>query len=83
MKKIDISLCLGSSCYPRGNKANLIKIKQFIKENNLEEKFDLKGSLCLKKCKEGPVMVIDGDIFTGIDEISVIELLQAKLDSLL
>jgi len=83
MKTLEVSICLGSSCYPRGNKANLLIIKQFIKENNLEEKIDLKGSLCLKKCKEGPVMVIDGEIFTGINEISVIELLQAKLDSLL
>ncbi|MFO7895465.1 MAG: (2Fe-2S) ferredoxin domain-containing protein [Candidatus Cloacimonadales bacterium] len=82
MKKIDLSICLGSSCYPRGNKANLQKIKQFIEDNHLQERVNLKGSLCLKKCKEGPVLVIDGEIFTKINEMSVIDLLQEKLRSL-
>lgn len=34
--KHDITICLGSSCFSRGNKSVLEIVKTFLKEHNLE-----------------------------------------------
>ena len=34
----EIKICMGSSCFARGNNENLEIIETFIKENNLEAK---------------------------------------------
>ena len=39
----NIKVCMGSSCFARGNLKNLDYIENFIKENNLDADIDLFG----------------------------------------
>lgn len=55
-----IVLCMGSSCFSRGNNANLEKLRGFIKDNGLETKIRLKGCRCGSACCDGPNFWIDG-----------------------
>lgn len=79
MEKIEVSVCMGSSCYPRGNVTILAFLKDYVKQNNLEEKIDLKGNLCEGQCKDGPVVKIDGKIYCKLTQLSAKEHLEYVL----
>lgn len=74
-KKTSIVICLGSSCFSRGNKENLETIKAYLKEYNLEDKVDFKGELCTGNCNKGPIVKINGKIFKKVNTSSIIEIL--------
>ncbi len=71
MKKHEIIVCMGSSCFARGNKATLQKIKDYLKRNNLEEKVVFKGNRCFDKCGKGPNLMIDDKMFHQVSEDNV------------
>jgi NADH:ubiquinone oxidoreductase subunit E len=75
-KRIDISICMGSSCYPRGNRETLEKLKIYIRDNNLAEQIIMKGNLCEGLCKDGPNIRINGVIYHDIDYYSVLKVIE-------
>ncbi len=78
MAKLNITVCMGSSCFARGNASNLEFIEKYIKENGLEADIDLAGSRCEGKCVTGPNVIINGIEYTEVDE----EKLKQTLDEL-
>ena len=56
-KKHIIKICMGSSCFARGNLKNLQIIESFIKENSLQANIELIGSRCMSECKDGPSII--------------------------
>lgn len=66
---------MGSSCFARGNAANLEFIENYIKENGLEAQIDLSGSRCEGKCITGPNIVINGVEYTEVDEDKIKDIL--------
>lgn len=73
--KTVVTICLGSSCYRRGNQAILEIVKDYLAKNNLESKVEFKGHLCTGNCTKGPNLKIDADEYHRVDENSVIEIL--------
>ena len=67
-----MQICLGSSCFSRGNKEVVNFIRDYLKKNHLEDKVIFKGSHCMGNCNNGPNLVIDGKLIEEIS-ISVIE----------
>jgi len=61
-----ILICLGSSCYSRGNAENLNTIKEFLASRDIESKIDFRGHLCNDMCNKGPVIEIDDNVFEGV-----------------
>ena len=55
---MNITLCLGSSCHARGNRRRVETLREELAAQGLS--LDLKGSLCLGRCAEGPIAVVDG-----------------------
>lgn len=78
MAKLNITVCMGSSCFARGNASNLEFIENYIKENGLEAEIDLAGARCEGKCVTGPNVIINGIEYTEVDE----EKLKQTLDEL-
>ena len=68
MSKLNITVCMGSSCFARGNASNLEFIENYIKKNGLEADIDLAGSRCEGKCVTGPNVIINGIEYTEVDE---------------
>ncbi|HSW64463.1 MAG TPA: (2Fe-2S) ferredoxin domain-containing protein [Dissulfurispiraceae bacterium] len=58
-KKIAISMCMGSSCYPRGNDENIGLIRHYLKVHNLETCIELKGHRCQENCHLGPNIIFN------------------------
>ena len=72
---VEIMICMGSSCFARGNKKNLAVIQDYLKRHGLEASVKLRGDLCHGNCKEGPNLVIDGVSYTQVDSNTCIDLL--------
>lgn len=74
--KTEIKICMGSSCFARGNNENLEIIENFIKENNKDATIDLVGLRCENKCSKGPNIFINGVEYNEITTDKLNELLK-------
>ena len=75
MAKHSIKVCMGSSCFARGNKDNLQFLENYIKENNLDADIDLVGALCTEECSSGPNIFIDDVVYNEVNEEKLNEIL--------
>jgi NADH:ubiquinone oxidoreductase 24 kD subunit len=78
MEKKEITICLGSSCFSRGNKGNLETIQNYLKERDLEANVNFKGQLCSDHCSEGPVIIIDGVMYKEVNKQKIIDILDKE-----
>lgn len=76
--KHEIIICLGSSCFARGNRDSLKFIEKYIKDNKLLDRVEFRGKLCSGNCGKGPVLFVDKEM---IEEVNVSQL-QELLDNL-
>lgn len=78
--KIEIKICVGSSCFAKGNKNNLDFVQEYLKVNNLKAVITTKGQLCTKQCDKGPVVVMDDKTYTHVSKAVLMNLLEEKLE---
>lgn len=80
MKTLCIQLCMGSSCFSRGNGRSLEILQEHIQRNELPVEIDLRGSLCEDCCSVGPNIVIDGTRYEQVVPSTILDLLKHHLD---
>ena len=80
-KKLDIKLCLGSSCFSRGNQSVLRQLQTYIKLHGLADRVEIKGSLCEGLCKSGPHLFFNDTHYESVDPSTVLDLLKFHLDT--
>lgn len=78
-EKITVELCMGSSCFARGNSSALSEIEGFLEENDLADRVDLQGHLCLGKCNSGPHVRVNGVEYAAITPDCIIDLIKEAL----
>lgn len=66
MAKINITVCMGSSCFARGNQENLSFIENFIEKHGIDADIDLCGARCENECAKGPNVVINDIEYKGV-----------------
>ena len=72
---VEIVVCLGSSCFARGNSENLAIINDYVLSHGLNAKVRLTGRLCQDECKQGPNLMIGGEFHRGVTTARLRELL--------
>lgn len=72
----EIKICMGSACFAKGNQENFEYIRNYIEENNLDDKITVSGSLCENKCSDGPRIYIDGTEYKNVDKNLLDEILK-------
>ena len=77
--KIEIEICMGSSCFARGNSTAVSLLKDFIQDHGLTQTVLLKGALCQGRCKEGPNTRVNGKDYPGIDGAALLDVVRAEL----
>lgn len=77
---IKISICMGSSCFARGNSKNLVAIEDYIKENNIDAKIELTGLRCTENCSKGPNIIIDENEYNDVDKGSLIDIVKKHIE---
>lgn len=80
MERIEVKICLGSSCFARGNSQLIHQVREYLRQEHLENQVNFKGARCFNACKSGPVMQVNTELVYGIQENNVIELLKAELN---
>ncbi len=75
--KIEVTICLGSSCFSRKNRDVVSTLQEFLVTKNLINQVSLKGGHCFGKCSQGPIMIIDEQIFTEITPLKAIVIVES------
>lgn len=73
---IEIKICMGSSCFARGNADNLEFIENYIKENNLDAKVEVYGARCSNNCEKGPNIIIGENSYNCVTKEEILEKLR-------
>ena len=74
-----ITLCMGSSCFSRGNAENHARIAAFLVEHGLTTRILFKGCRCGGICSEGPNLWVDGKHYSISTQGDLEKLLQSFL----
>jgi NADH-quinone oxidoreductase subunit G len=60
-KKVEVSVCLGTSCFLRGSETILRGLMRHAEENGLDRVVDIRGHFCSEQCDSGPTVVVNGE----------------------
>jgi len=70
-----IAICMGSSCFTRGNNRNIEVIKDYLASHPLPPGVELTGHLCQGHCKSGPNVTFNDKMYHEVDPIAILGLL--------
>jgi len=78
----EIKICMGSSCFSRGNRQTLKVIQQYLKEHHLERDVTLKGNHCFGKCNEGPLLQIGAKVYEHVSSHNILDILEHEIGAM-
>jgi NADH:ubiquinone oxidoreductase subunit E len=81
-RKFEMEICLGSSCFSRGNKDVVRFIREYLKKNHLEDRVIFKGARCIGNCSHGPNLVINGKTIEEIDQARIEKILEDEFENI-
>lgn len=71
-----IIICMGSSCFSRGNNANLTSIQRWVEDNpSHQASIELKGCRCGERCHAGPNIWINDTCYSELTPETIPSLL--------
>lgn len=78
----ELTICMGSSCFARGNERNLEIIRQFLESRNLQDDVNIRlgCSLCTGKCSHGPIIMVNDREYQHVDTGMTYEILKDLFD---
>lgn len=76
-ERLQIKICMGSSCYSRGNLRVKEIIDSFIRSRGIGDRVDFRGDLCCGKCGEGPNITIGDKEYHQVDEEVIWDILES------
>ena len=79
MAKLNITVCMGSSCFARGNQQNLAFLEEYIKEHGIEANIELEGMRCENKCASGPNNYVKGKEYNNVDIDKLKEIIEQNI----
>lgn len=78
----EIIICLGSSCFARGNRNLLKQVQRYINQHGLADKVLFRGDHCFSECSKGPNLKIGGKIYSQLNEDNIHQILNEALHDL-
>jgi len=75
-----VTVCMGSSCFGKGNQATAEAVTQFIEEHKLEDKIEVAGCLCSGNCAKGPNVMVNDKLISGVSEQSIGAVIAKELE---
>lgn len=72
--RVEVKICMGSSCFARGNSRTAEALQDYIREGGLAERMHLCGSLCAGRCQSGPNLAIAGVQYERVTPGAAIDL---------
>jgi NADH:ubiquinone oxidoreductase subunit E len=81
-QRIEMQICLGSSCFSRGNREVVMFIKEYLKKNHLEDRIVFKGARCMNLCSNGPNLKINERTIEGVTMSRIEDILESEFGNL-
>jgi NADH:ubiquinone oxidoreductase subunit E len=81
INKKEVVICLGSSCFARGNKQLVKIVSDYLRDRNLLNEVRFHGERCFGHCAAGPSLKLDGIIKENLDEESVVAIMDEFFES--
>jgi len=81
-RRPEMQICLGSSCFSRGNKEVVQFIREYLKKNHLDDKVMFTGARCMGHCSNGPNMIINGNVIESVGLVQAEKILHDETDNL-
>jgi NADH:ubiquinone oxidoreductase subunit E len=72
----ELVVCLGSSCFARGNSQHLAAIEAYLQNRGLKDSVRVTGRLCQDECKNGPNLTSCGCHYHEVTAAKLREILQ-------
>jgi NADH:ubiquinone oxidoreductase subunit E len=82
-QRIEMQICLGSSCFSRGNKDVVNFIREYLRKSHLDDRVIFKGARCMGLCSNGPNLIINGVTVEGVTISKIESILEKELSRLL
>lgn len=77
--RIQVTICLGSSCFSRKNRDVVTALQDYVANKNLSEIVNLKGGHCFGKCSLGPIMIVEEQVYTEITPAKAIAIVESYI----
>ena len=77
--RVTILICMGSSCFSRGNNTALRLLQDYVAANSLDDLVRFEGSLCEEACTSGPHIIINGTRYDEVASSTAVDLLKFHL----
>ena len=55
-ERLEVSVCVGTSCYLRGSQKLLEEIMSFVKSQKQEDRIEVRATFCFEMCEQGPTV---------------------------
>lgn len=62
---ITVTVCVGSSCHIKGARELIARFSDFLTQEGIEDKVELKGSFCMERCGEGVNWKINDEVVSS------------------
>jgi len=76
---ITVTVCVGSSCHIKGARELIAQFNDFLTQESIEDKVELKGSFCMERCGEGINWKIDDEIVSSPSVEKGLKMFQRKI----
>lgn len=78
-KKLQVRVCVGTSCFVRGSQTLLQTLLKTVEERKLEDRVDIAATFCFERCGRGPTVAVGDRV---IEKCSVPMALEALDEAL-
>lgn len=75
-----VTICMGSSCFSRGNSMVAETIQRFVADKGLQDRVAIHGCLCEGECKNGPNIRIDDKLYANVSADTAIDIISRELE---
>jgi len=77
-----MEICLGSSCFSRGNRDLVTYIREYLKKNHLEDRIIFKGARCMNLCNNGPNLRINERTIRAVSITKIESILESEFGNI-
>lgn len=80
--KLNVSVCVGTSCMVKGSQTLLNEIMSYIEENKLQNAVDVSATFCFERCDRGPTIAVGDKVIEKCNIKKAVAVLDSELDAL-
>lgn len=79
-EKLEVNVCVGTSCMIRGSQQLLHSLIEHIEGNGLQDAIDIKATFCFERCDRGPTVSVGGNVIEKCTIEKACKALDKELD---